>query len=113
LSLYHRCADHQDILGTSSSFALIEYRSRPAGKQLTWDLIDPLELSMGSGLLESKHSVAGETAENNKPAASAVADTITKEEEAEQDAKLRPEREAKFTDYIVSTACNFFFLHGC
>lgn len=39
-----------------------------------------------------------------KPAAlaSAVADVTTKEEQAQQDAKLRPEREAKLGDYIVS-----------
>ncbi|KAI1176837.1 P-loop containing nucleoside triphosphate hydrolase protein [Nemania sp. FL0916] len=39
-----------------------------------------------------------ETAE--KPVSYAVADATTKEEQAEQDAKLRPEREAAFSDYI-------------
>lgn len=37
--------------------------------------------------------------------ASAVADVTTKEEQAEQDAKLRPEREANLGDYFVSIPC--------
>ncbi|KAI0535827.1 multidrug resistance protein [Xylaria digitata] len=48
--------------------------------------------SLSSGGLVGKKSAA--------PAAPTVADAITKEEEAEQDAKLRPEREAGFKDYI-------------
>ncbi|KAI0447319.1 P-loop containing nucleoside triphosphate hydrolase protein [Xylaria telfairii] len=54
---------------------------------------------MGTELPEATSSVPGE-AVGEKPPASATADTITKEEQAEQDAKLRPEREAGFKDYI-------------
>lgn len=50
-----------------------------------------------------------DTAVEEKPVApapaSAVADATTKEEQAEQDAKLRPEREAALGDYFVSTHC--------
>ncbi|KAI3323373.1 P-loop containing nucleoside triphosphate hydrolase protein [Xylariaceae sp. AK1471] len=55
---------------------------------------------MGPEPPEPKHLVAGEIVVKKEPPASAVADAITKEEEAEQDAKLRPEREANFKDYI-------------
>lgn len=58
---------------------------------------------MGQELLESTSSVPGE-AVGEKPPASATADVTTKEEQAEQDAKLRPEREAGFKDYIVRAA---------
>jgi hypothetical protein len=41
-----------------------------------------------------------------KHAAKATADAdLNKEERAAQDAKLRPEREAKFADYLVSILC--------
>ncbi|KAI0873469.1 multidrug resistance protein [Hypoxylon argillaceum] len=54
---------------------------------------------MGTEPPESNQSVLGGTV-REKPAASAVADPTTKEEQAEQDAKLRPEREAAFGDYL-------------
>lgn len=58
---------------------------------------------MGTEPPESNQPVLGGTV-REKPAASVVADPTTKEEQAEQDAKLRPEREAAFGDYLVSTA---------
>ncbi len=58
---------------------------------------------MGAEPPEPGQSVSGGMGEQ-KPAAFAVADATTKEEEAKQDAKLQPEREAGFKDYLVSTA---------
>ncbi|KAJ8133505.1 hypothetical protein O1611_g117 [Lasiodiplodia mahajangana] len=52
---------------------------------------------MGAEPLESKQTVPAGVLQE-KPAA--VADATTKEEQAEQDAKLQPEREATFGDYI-------------
>ncbi|KAI0486342.1 P-loop containing nucleoside triphosphate hydrolase protein [Xylaria cf. heliscus] len=54
---------------------------------------------MGLERPESTPSGTDETV-GEKPLASATSDAITKEEQAEQDAKLRPEREAAFKDYI-------------
>ncbi|KAI0910774.1 multidrug resistance protein [Ustulina deusta] len=54
---------------------------------------------MGAEPPEPGQSVSGGMGEQ-KPAAFAVADATTKEEEAKQDAKLQPEREAGFKDYL-------------
>ncbi|KAI0203939.1 multidrug resistance protein [Astrocystis sublimbata] len=48
---------------------------------------------------ESNPSIPGETI-HEKPPTTVTADATTKEERAEQDAKLRPEREAAFKDYL-------------
>jgi len=50
-----------------------------------------------------KNSGPGEAVDEKR--AASITDDTTKEERAAQDAKLRPEREAKFGDYIVSAAC--------
>ncbi|KAI0186011.1 P-loop containing nucleoside triphosphate hydrolase protein [Xylaria flabelliformis] len=54
---------------------------------------------MGLEPPESLPSVPDETVKE-KPPTSATADATTKEEQAEQDAKLQPEREAGFKDYL-------------
>jgi ATP-binding cassette, subfamily B (MDR/TAP), member 1 len=58
---------------------------------------------MGIEPPEPKKSVPGEAVDEKR--AASIADETTKEERAAQDAKLRPEREAKFGDYLVSAAC--------
>ncbi|KAI1311404.1 multidrug resistance protein [Xylaria venustula] len=54
---------------------------------------------MGADPPDSSRSVSDGSMEK-KPAAAAAGDATTKQELAEQDAKLRPEREANFKDYL-------------